>query len=194
MLSVKTPSLKSLERLDVSTQYLFVSSHDSRLSSIHLSNALFIAERAFNTQASSFQIDLTDQNIQWTLQNIPFCWTLILADNECVGSAAVLPTPTSTMKQFLSSEISENDLIEQAKVAVDRIRFAESLYLSGVTVLPKFQRQGLGTQALIHAIEATQNSIPSAQHLYYWPHSAEGVALIEKLQKLKSWVVKAADL
>ena len=161
---------------------LLLPSNDPKVKAHHLSTALRIAEAAFGSSTDPLQMDVSERNVQWTLQTIPFCWTLIVVGDECVGSAAVLPTSEESKLQFLSGTITEAVLMERAQAPDYNLLSTTSLYLSAVTVLPSWQRQGIGVKALLHTIGAAQTNLPQLQDLFCWLYSQPGAALIEKIQ------------
>lgn len=170
----------------------FFASNDPHLNSTHIRTALQIAEDAFATKNDPSQISIDDKNVLWTRENIPFCWTLILVDTECVGSAAVLPTEKNAMTKFLNGQINENALLQLTQKS--EIGSARCLYLSGVSVLPELQKRGLGSQALIHAIEGARKQLPQIQDLYCSLFTDAGKALIQTVQTLKRWNIRTRDI
>lgn len=167
--------------------------NDSRLNSSHIRRALEIAESVFETHSDPFQIDIGEKNVQWTIQTIPYCWILILVDGECVGSASVLPTSEESRLQFLSGAISENTLIERVQESTYKMSSSTSLYLAGVTILPEFQRQHLGSRALMYAIESARKNLPQPQTLFCWLYTEAGSALIRRLQERENMAIQTLN-
>lgn len=88
----------------------------------------------------------------------------------------LIPTNTDVMRRFLSSAISERQLLDLTQPGDGY----QSVYLCSASVLPEFRKQGLAKKVTIEAI----NSI-RAQHtittLYYWPFSGEGRVLANSI-------------
>lgn len=168
----------------------FLPSNDPQLNLSHLGKAMQIAENVFATGSDPFQIDINDENLQWTIRKTPQCWTLILVDGECVGSAAVLPTSSETMREFLAGTLNENEMMEKVKANAHELKTADCLYLSGVSILPQFQNQGISAQAFIHTVEAAKKEFGSIRHLFCWTNSDASTALIEKIRSSTGWTIQ----
>lgn len=178
-------------------QISLVSSDDPRLTPAHLHAALRIAEEAFRTEGDPAQINVGDENVRWTIENIPFCWTLVLVDDVCVGSAAVLPASAATMRRFLSGEIDESAILEiakRARSAPPRVaagfRDAEGLYLTGVSIDPFLRKRGFGAAALVHAIRSARAELPSIRELFCWPTTEAGAALVRRIASTHDWNIR----
>ncbi|RYZ77377.1 MAG: N-acetyltransferase [Proteobacteria bacterium] len=161
----------------------FLTSGDSRVTELQLKQALQIAEDVFQTATGSSHIEIGDENVQWTTKNLPECWILILSGNDCIGSVAVLPSTSEKMNSFFSGKIDESELMHFAKTKITSVQTFDCLYLSGVTIRSDFQKRGIGTSALIHAIAAAQVALPNAKTLFTWTYTDAGGKLIRKIQE-----------
>lgn len=168
-----------------------LASDDPRVTADHLRAALHIAEAAFGTSSDPTQINIGDENVQWTIRHVPYCWTLILRGDECIGSAAVLPTSREAMNLFLENKIEESALFESAQREVIDLRSFECLYLSGVTISPRHQKHGVGALALTATIEAALQVLPRARTIYCWPFNEMGAALVRKVGAANGWEIIA---
>jgi GNAT superfamily N-acetyltransferase len=168
----------------------FLPSNDPRINKNDIQLALKIAEDVFQMSSDPAQIASGEENVKWTIEKIPFSWTLILMAGECIGSVAVLPTPTNPMELFLTDQIDEKSLIEIAQSGQFDIAGCDCIYLSGASILPKFQNRGIGSRALIHTVEATSKNLLHVRHLYCWPFTGAGKALVRKIRMLKKWDIQ----
>lgn len=160
----------------------FLASNDARVTSEHLRTAMQIAEGEFETQADASQVQIDGANVRWTIETIPFCWTILLVGDQCIGSVAILPTSAESKRRFMAGEISEKELFEIAQSSPSEMPLSPCLYLTAVTLSPTFQKRGIGEQALLFTIEMAQKNFPNAKQLYCLPYNQAGSAFIKKVE------------
>ncbi len=102
----------------------------------------------------------------------PICWILMI------------PSSLNTMNDFLSSKITEAEILHQALESKKRSEPLEAIYLCSALVLPEFRNKGIAKRLSIDAIESIRKDFP-IHKLYSWPFSNEG----EKLSSIISQLV-----
>ncbi len=101
--------------------------------------------------------------------------------NEGDGPAAwilLIPTTTVLMNEFISGQITEQQLFDQTPVGASY----EVVYLCSATVLPEYRSKGIARQLAMDAINSMRQQ-HSIKALFVWPFSEGGDTLAENIAR-----------
>ncbi len=137
-----------------------------------------LVNEVFDTKNDPGQISVTpedraklEQIHEYTLNEVdygdgPVMWLLLI------------PTTTSLMNRFVSTEISEQQLLDLTPIGEKY----DALYLCSATSLPEYRGKGLAKQVCLDAIAHIRADHPIAI-LFVWPFSKDGDGLASALAK-----------
>jgi ribosomal protein S18 acetylase RimI-like enzyme len=137
-----------------------------------------LVNEVFDTKNDPGQISVTpedraklEQIHEYTLNEVdygdgPVMWLLLI------------PTTTGHMNRFVSTEISEQQLLDLTPIGEKY----DALYLCSATSLPEYRGKGLAKQVCLDAIAHIRADHPIAS-LFVWPFSKDGDGLASALAK-----------
>ncbi len=96
----------------------------------------------------------------------PVCWVLLI------------PTTTELMKQFVSGNISETELLNNTPFN----NTYQSVYLCSSLVLPEWRRQGIARKVVYSALQNIRKQHPITS-LFVWSFSPEGNLFAESIAR-----------
>jgi len=135
---------------------------------------LELADEAFSSRTDPAQLNVDEDVIKRLIQIHPSTVSEYDDGNGPVVWILIIPTTNELMEQFLSKNISENELFE---LTPTNIKY-DTIYLCSAMVLEEYRGKGIAKKLTIDAI----NSIKRAHQvntLFVWPFSKEGDALAE---------------
>ncbi len=139
---------------------------------------LKISEEFFGTENDPDQMPITNESADKLRSIHPDTLAYIFdGENNPIAWAVVVPTSVGVMNSFLNKKITERELLD---MATEEKNF-ESLYISGVFVLPEYRRMGHALKLLKDSIEKISDG--KTLPLYSWAYSKEGGELLETLSK-----------
>ena len=108
---------------------------------------------------------------------IPECAVIIKTGDELVGSTLVLPCTQALMRDFITGQINEAQLVEKIREENITYETMQTIYSCSAFIAPKHRGKGLAMKALIHSIKSiTTKKIP----IFYWEYSSIGKIITEK--------------
>jgi hypothetical protein len=144
----------------------------------NLHKMLQLSEAVFNAKADARQIAFTPQDMQHLSSIHPLTLNEKSNEDGPICWVTIIPTSLDIMKQFLSGEIHEKELLNltHSKTAF------EAIYLCSALTLPEYRNQHITFKL---ALDSIQNIAKDAeiQYLFAWPFSKEGKSLCDKISK-----------
>lgn len=137
-----------------------------------------ISEDFYGTEKDPDQIPITEETQEKLLSIHPETALYeIDKNNEPISWVIVIPTSLETMEEFLTNELTENELFEKAVIE----KKFEALYLCSMFTMPQHQRKGLAKKLMLKAI---QKLAPRPeQKLFSWAYSEEGRLALQSISK-----------
>lgn len=137
-----------------------------------------LAGQVFDSKNDPDQLDVTPEIIERLKKLHPSTVSEKIIGDGPVAWVLVFPTTTEMMKQFLSGEITENELFEQTEPG----QMYDAVYLCSALVLDEYRRKGIARDLTINAIEEISKMHP-IKALFVWPFSDEGNKAAEMVAK-----------
>lgn len=137
-----------------------------------------LAEDFFATKKDPSQISI-DRKVMLRLKRIhPNTMTEKSTSKGPIAWILVIPTTHTLMEQFITSKITERELLKKNPL---RVKY-DSIYLCSALVLPEYRGRGLAKSLMIKAIKSIQKEHPITC-LFYWALSNEGKKLAASVAK-----------
>ncbi len=151
---------------------------ESVMGNDNLERMIRLAGEFFETKNDPAQISINAKSIARLKRLHPATMTERRTKKGPIAWMLVIPTTHDLMKQFISKQINEQELLYTTPL---RTKY-DALYLCSALVLPEHRGKGYARQLTIKAIKAIQKQHP-IKHLFYWAFSVEGKKLAESVAK-----------
>lgn len=148
----------------------------------HLEGAKML-EEYFKTLEHSEEMQVNMDNILWVHKNVLDFYNIIKFKGKIIGSTFMLPCTKELMGKFLSGEISENEMVEEIKLKVNRNNF-DAIYLCSSFIKPEFRGKGLSVEARIKTIRKVTSKMKIKPILFYEPYTKEGEKSCKKVAEI----------
>jgi len=133
---------------------------------------LELADEAFSSRTDPAQLNVDEDVIKRLIQIHPSTVSEYDDGNDPVVWILIIPTTNELMEQFLSKNISENELFE---LTPTNIKY-DTIYLCSAMVLEEYRGKGIAKKLTIDAINNIKR-VHQVNTLFVWPFSKEGDAL-----------------
>jgi hypothetical protein len=142
----------------------------------NLERMIALADEFFDAKNDPDQIAV-DEEIMRKLRGIhPATMSEEADSNGPIAWVLVIPTPQSSMEEFLRKEIGEKTLLDKSVAA----HSYEAVYLCSALVLPEHRNKGIARKLAMGAVRAIQADFPISA-LYCWAFSEEGKHLARSI-------------
>ncbi len=132
----------------------------------------------FDVKNDPEQLNVNEEVIEKLNEIHPSCMSEYNEGDGPIVWILLIPTSESTMKRFLSKEISETQLLNETQPGEKY----DAIYLCSASVLTEYRRKGLAKKVGYDAITYIMKD-HNIKALYYWSFSPEGQALAENAAK-----------
>ena len=142
-----------------------------------------LSESFFGQSRDPQQMQVTPKTIKWFMNNFPKGLNQILDDDALVGFSMVFLSDEKTMKKFIEGKINENELSDYFMENFGKKKM-DCIYLCAALVIPKYQKRGFATRALVNQITQLGKTYNiKFKNLFYWGYSDAGTRTARKISK-----------
>jgi GNAT superfamily N-acetyltransferase len=135
-----------------------------------------LAEEFFGTKGDPDQLSVDETVLDRLRRLHPSTIGEETSENGPVAWTIIIPTSELAMRQFLSCECNERELLESCTADT----LFESIYLCSALVLPEYRGKGVAKRLLLRSIEDICAMHP-VRSLYCWTFSAGGRRLAQSI-------------
>lgn len=153
-----------------------------KLTKQDIDESSIFAEDFFQMEEKPDEMQASEENKNFILNNIPECDNVIRADGKVIGFTYIVPCNKDIMERFLSKEITENDLMEEVKDKINYDNF-ETIYLCATFLKEEYRGKGLATKGMIMSIEKIIEKRKIKPLLFYWSQTPEGKKTVERVSE-----------
>lgn len=151
---------------------------ESVMGNENLERMIKLAGEFFETKNDPAQISINAKSIARLKRLHPDTMTERRTKKGPIAWILVIPTTHDLMKQFISKQIDEQELLYATPL---RTKY-DALYLCSALVLPEHRGKGHARQLAIKAINSIRKRHP-LKYLFYWAFSIAGKRLAETVAK-----------
>ena len=140
--------------------------------SSNLDRMIQLAEDVFSTKNDPQQISVTEEVMERLRQIHPATLSQKDDGNGPVAWVLLIPTTTTLMRQFISMQLTESELLQNTPFP----GIYEAIYLCSALVLPEHRGKGVAKSLASEAIREIRKKHP-INSLFCWAFSPEGAKL-----------------